>query len=515
MVSRIKLSGNYRIFSFAYIFSSLLASSIANAAQPVQNGNFETGSFTGWKTTSINGGIAKIVRKGSCYSGSDTTQLPIKGEYAALLRSNSAGSTRSEATLTSAAFNAGDGIAFVALTESADLIKSKNPVKFEVEILDATNDKVLIAYDFLPKVVRLKHGCPSEGRNKALSAHFFSTKGFANEQRGIKIRFRQKTRLKGYSLFTLIDQVVQFNESETPIFYGRPVAQAGISRTSSGTPMLDPTGSFDPDHRLFNLQYTWSIDETDIRRFRKPCVNNIPTGEHRAVLYVSDGQHVMADPLSFSIATAFTGTTATESSTDSATTLPTDVTGPIGNDPECSVDFSNGVGVTDPEVEVTDPNVDVNNPHDLYGDVTPISSAIQSNGSSDETQSEDDGSGETDEDQDTDQVDDTELSSNPLSQATSTVTTQANLSSTMILWKPVSEGNGKLVVLTPSYFEELNISILNASGEVIDQGNYVGRTNGDRPTYRFSRAGGGYPDPSILEVGNTRYLVTSPALRVN
>jgi len=51
------------------------------------------------------------------------------------------------------------------------------------------------------------------------------------------------------------------------------------------------------------------------------------------------------------------------------------------------------------------------------------------------------------------------------------------------VWKPVSEGDGNLVVLLPPGASD---SALTANGQ---SGRNVGRTNGNRPTFRFSSPG--------------------------
>lgn len=53
-----------------------------------------------------------------------------------------------------------------------------------------------------------------------------------------------------------------------------------------------------------------------------------------------------------------------------------------------------------------------------------------------------------------------------------------------MLWKPISEGDGKLVILIG-----VTGGTCTVNGEV---GRYVGQTNGNRATYRFSKPGAGY-----------------------
>lgn len=76
------------------------------------------------------------------------------------------------------------------------------------------------------------------------------------------------------------------------------------------------------------------------------------------------------------------------------------------------------------------------------------------------------------------------------------------------VFKPVSEGDHKLVVLLPASFDEH--TAVTIEGE---PGRSVGRTNGNRPTYRFSRPGGHYPSPAAFTIGEHRYYVVQPDRR--
>jgi hypothetical protein len=85
-----------------------------------------------------------------------------------------------------------------------------------------------------------------------------------------------------------------------------------------------------------------------------------------------------------------------------------------------------------------------------------------------------------------------------------------------LLWKPVSESDGKLVVLFPSEFDEEfeSVSVMSAEGE-IEQGIFAGFTNGDRQTWRFSKEGGEYT--GVVEVQteseSCSVVVSDPAER--
>ncbi len=89
------------------------------------------------------------------------------------------------------------------------------------------------------------------------------------------------------------------------------------------------------------------------------------------------------------------------------------------------------------------------------------------------------------------------------------------LAPTGTVWKPISEGDHKLVVLTPASWPAYTATIRNTDGSLVDSGTACRRTNGNRCTYRFSRPGGGYPDPCVLRLGTTDYLINNPAQRIN
>lgn len=84
-----------------------------------------------------------------------------------------------------------------------------------------------------------------------------------------------------------------------------------------------------------------------------------------------------------------------------------------------------------------------------------------------------------------------------------------------MIYKPISEGNGLLVVLLPSSFaESTGVAMADKTGKIIDRVTYGSRTNGNRPTYRFPRRGGDYPAPGILVVGGkTKYCIPNTAAR--
>ena len=88
-------------------------------------------------------------------------------------------------------------------------------------------------------------------------------------------------------------------------------------------------------------------------------------------------------------------------------------------------------------------------------------------------------------------------------------TATTSIQNTNILWKPVSESDGNLVVLLSGSSVP---AILCVAGRT---GNYIGRTNPNRPTYRWTFPGSALPLNSILFVGGNPILVPNPALRYN
>jgi len=79
-----------------------------------------------------------------------------------------------------------------------------------------------------------------------------------------------------------------------------------------------------------------------------------------------------------------------------------------------------------------------------------------------------------------------------------------DLNQSGFLWKPISEGDGNLVVLTrpPSSGDPVRaMSVIYSSGSEV--GEYQGLTNGGRPTFRFDMPGCGYGDNVVLAPGDT------------
>lgn len=71
-----------------------------------------------------------------------------------------------------------------------------------------------------------------------------------------------------------------------------------------------------------------------------------------------------------------------------------------------------------------------------------------------------------------------------------------------LLWKPVSEMDGRLAVLAPSG----DVAIVDAQGNVIESGRDYGASNGYGATVRFSRPGSAYNNV-YLKVGGQYYSI--------
>ena len=97
----------------------------------------------------------------------------------------------------------------------------------------------------------------------------------------------------------------------------------------------------------------------------------------------------------------------------------------------------------------------------------------------------------------------------------STTVSYKSLGPTGTVWKPKSEKDHKLVILTPNSWRAMAISIRQMDGTLIETGSSCKRTNGNRCTYRFGKAGGAYPKPCILRIGTTNYRIANGAQRIN
>lgn len=71
------------------------------------------------------------------------------------------------------------------------------------------------------------------------------------------------------------------------------------------------------------------------------------------------------------------------------------------------------------------------------------------------------------------------------------------------LWKPVSDSDGKLVILLPTTMKGRvrSVRILSPNGaEVIARGRSTGYANGDRQHFRFTKKGAHFPDGALVSI---------------
>lgn len=90
-----------------------------------------------------------------------------------------------------------------------------------------------------------------------------------------------------------------------------------------------------------------------------------------------------------------------------------------------------------------------------------------------------------------------------------------NISGTGIVWKPIAEKDGKLVILTPTSFGSSGATIYSTDKKKIEKGDYIGKTNGNRATYRFDKPGAKYDSPCLLYVKEKYYYVKDSSKRYN
>lgn len=85
------------------------------------------------------------------------------------------------------------------------------------------------------------------------------------------------------------------------------------------------------------------------------------------------------------------------------------------------------------------------------------------------------------------------------------------------LWKPIADSRGGVpVLLTPKGWPQQKVKLENDSGVVISNNiEYRGLTNGDRETYFFLDARAkNLPSPTILIIGDKRYQINDPEIRI-
>jgi hypothetical protein len=78
------------------------------------------------------------------------------------------------------------------------------------------------------------------------------------------------------------------------------------------------------------------------------------------------------------------------------------------------------------------------------------------------------------------------------------------------LWKPISESDGKLVVLMPSHLtgKIKSLSLRDSSGQELEEGRFSGNANGGRDHFRFGLAGKDYNDATLHVALRTGDLFT-------
>jgi hypothetical protein len=81
-----------------------------------------------------------------------------------------------------------------------------------------------------------------------------------------------------------------------------------------------------------------------------------------------------------------------------------------------------------------------------------------------------------------------------------------------ILWKPVADSGGKLVVLLNRSYGKPTVRIKNSRNQVIAVGKFVYYSNPNRATYRFDRPGKSYGS-CYLVVGKQIFYVPNGARR--
>jgi len=86
-----------------------------------------------------------------------------------------------------------------------------------------------------------------------------------------------------------------------------------------------------------------------------------------------------------------------------------------------------------------------------------------------------------------------EISDDPESNTNASSNNTSSTGVAGFVWKPISEGDGNLVILLPSWDASTSLSV---NGE---QARYVGRTNGDRSTHRLSAPGCNYGTRPTIE----------------
>lgn len=88
------------------------------------------------------------------------------------------------------------------------------------------------------------------------------------------------------------------------------------------------------------------------------------------------------------------------------------------------------------------------------------------------------------------------------------------------LWKPVSEGDGKLVILFAANFTEVfnSVCVVVAATNTEECGSFIDFTNGERQTWRYNLAGSEYTGLIKIEEASglvCEVTISTPAERVD
>lgn len=96
----------------------------------------------------------------------------------------------------------------------------------------------------------------------------------------------------------------------------------------------------------------------------------------------------------------------------------------------------------------------------------------------------------------------------------------ASASASGFLFKPISEADGNLVILTPAALTGAihSVRLMDPEGQLIEEGRFTSVANGGREHFRFSRSGGSYPDNVGVEItlkngSNETITIPNPANR--
>ncbi len=129
------------------------------------------------------------------------------------------------------------------------------------------------------------------------------------------------------------------------------------------------------------------------------------------------------------------------------------------------------------------------------------------------TETKTDTKAETKTDTKTETTTDTKTNTKTETKPTTDTSSYPDVAGHGILWKPVSDSTGTLAVLLAPSYGVPKVSVLDADKNVIDNGAFVYKSNPDRATYRFGRAGGSFSKPCLLQVGSEIFEVPDGSKR--